>query len=60
LIVRISAVLSRRLRVALLMLLGIVSLVTGTLPVIGLIALLWGIGLLVVGRFQVSETAQVA
>ena len=60
LIVRISAVLSRRWRVALLMLLGIVSLVTGTLPVIGLIALMWGIGLLVVGRLQVSETSQVA
>jgi hypothetical protein len=60
LIVRINAWLSRRVRAVLLIVSGIVSILTLMLPLLGLIALIWGIGTLLFGRFLASETAPAA
>lgn len=58
LVVRINRRINRRVRAVLLSLLGLGSLVFGVMPVLGLIALIWGICLLIGGWFLPSETAQ--
>ena len=58
--VRINAMLGRRIRATLVILVGICSLVTFILPLIGILLIIWGIGSLLLAQFEVNETAPTA
>jgi len=60
LVVRVYSLLSRRVRATLLILLGVGSLISGKLMVIGLLALIWGFGMLAATWFLPNESTQPA